>query len=107
MSEPIEPKPTETPAGTETGGTPVGTPPGQSNPAARTVLTGQKSEREIDLESQLKAERETHAVTAREKKERELKIAELEDALNQARHQAPASPAKKSMMAAWLAGEEI
>ena len=51
MSEPIEPKPTETPAGTETGGTPVGTPPGQSNPAARTVLTGQKSEREIDLES--------------------------------------------------------
>ena len=108
MSEPIVAPATENPPPPDTGGTPRGTPPEASNPATRIVVTGTKSEREIDLEAQLKAERDTHAITAREKKERELKIAELEDKLNAAKQiTTTPAPVKKSMMAAWLAGEDI
>jgi hypothetical protein len=91
----------------ETGGTPPGTPTADTNPAARTVLTGKISEREIDLENQLTDERAKHATTQKEKKDREIKIAELEDSLRLAREiPKTAAPEKKSMMAAWLAGED-
>lgn len=66
-------------------------PPGP--PAARVVLTGQRTERELTLETNLEAERSAHAVTAKEKKDRETKIAELEDELYRLRH--PARPAKQ------------
>lgn len=70
-------------------------PPGP--PAARVVMTGQRSEREINLETDLARERSAHAVTAKEKKDRETKIAELEDELYRLRH--PARPkAEKSAM---------
>lgn len=60
-------------------------------PAAAVVVSGQKTEREIALEGELNAERSNHATTAKEKKEREVKIAELEDQLRTLR----AEPAKK------------
>jgi len=96
--------PTDNPPNPQTGGTPGEAP---ANPAARTVLTGQISEREIDLEAQLREERERHATTAKEKKERENRINELEDDLRKARQTSQPEPKpKKSMMAAWLAGED-
>jgi len=57
------------------------------------VLTGQRTERELSLETELETERSSHGKTAKEKKERETKIAELEDELHRLRH--PARPAEK------------
>lgn len=77
----------------ETGapGAPV-TQPGAPElpPAAQTVVTGTKSEREITLETELQTERGSHAKTAKEKKDRELRIAELEDELHKLK--SPPSP---------------
>ena len=50
-------------------------------PAAATVLTGTRSERETSLQAELEAERGSHAKTAKEKKDREVRISELEDEL--------------------------
>jgi hypothetical protein len=46
------------------------------------VTTGTKTEREITLEAELEAEKGSHNRTAKEKKDRELRIAELEDELH-------------------------
>lgn len=59
--------------------------------AARTVTTGQRTEREIQLEAELQRERDQHTSTAAEKKQREVRIAELEDELH--RLKTPAKPA--------------
>jgi hypothetical protein len=45
------------------------------------VAKGGRSEREVELEEELKAEREAHAGTQAEKKTREQRINELEDEL--------------------------
>jgi len=63
-------------------------------PAARIVVEGQRSEREINLETELQAERDRHAVTASEKKEREIKISFLQDKLDQIQRPDPAAPKK-------------
>lgn len=61
----------------------VETPPPPAGPtAAGVVLTGTRTEREIDLEAELATERERHATTANEKKAREIRVAELEDELH-------------------------
>jgi hypothetical protein len=70
----------------EGGGAPITAPPQTPEapaapaapappPAAQTVLTGTRTERESDLEGQLQKERDTL-------KDRETKIAELEDQLS-------------------------
>jgi hypothetical protein len=71
-------------------------------PAARIVVEGERSEREIDLESELQAERDRHATTAAEKKQREIRISELED--ERRTLLAPPAP-KKSTMERFMAGE--
>jgi hypothetical protein len=48
-------------------------------PAARIVANAERTEREVELESELQAERDRHATTTSEKKQREIRIAELED----------------------------
>jgi hypothetical protein len=63
----------------------VTTPPPAPPPAATTVLQGTKSERELQLEEENKK-------LAEEKKQRELKINELEDE-NHRLKQIPATPA--------------
>ena len=60
------------------GGSPAPGPSQTPPPAAETVATGKRSEREIALETELQKERDTHATTAKEKKDRESRIAELE-----------------------------
>lgn len=65
-------------------------------PAAETVVKGTKTEREITLESELQTERGSHAKTAKEKKDRELRIAELEDELHKLK--SPPTPKSKSAM---------
>lgn len=82
-------------------------PPTPSNapaapPAARVVTTGTKTEREITLETDLEAERRTHAQTAKEKKERELRIAELEDELHKLREPPRPAPEKKTALEAFF-----
>lgn len=57
--------------------------PAAPSPAAKTVLEGQRTEREIELGAELIAERTSHAATAGEKKARENRISELEDQLHQ------------------------
>jgi hypothetical protein len=78
-------------------------------PAARIVVEGQRSEREIDLESELQAERDRHATTAAEKRSQEFRIAELEQErgeLRAALTPPPAAP-KKSIMEKFMAGEAV
>lgn len=58
-------------------------------PAASTVINGARTEREISLEAELAAEKQTHQQTAKEKKERELRIAELQDELHLLRSAPP------------------
>jgi len=78
------------------------------NPAAETVVTGTKTEAEAKLELELKTERESHASTKEERKQREIRICELEDELRRLKNlpAAPvATPAKRSMMEKFLSGE--
>ena len=59
---------------------PAPAPPVPAQPvAAQIVVTGTKSEREIELEAELDKERQAHATTATEKKAHEQRINELED----------------------------
>jgi hypothetical protein len=77
-------------------------------PAAKIVVQGQISEREIELQAELDAERASHAETAAQKKQREIKIAELErerGELREALHGAPAHAPKKSCIEKFFAGE--
>jgi hypothetical protein len=67
--------PTPAPGATTSNPTPPPAPP----PAAETVLTGIKSEREIQLETDLQKEREEKQRIESEKKDREIRISELED----------------------------
>jgi len=84
-----EPEPGQTPLSqgappvTETEKTapaPVPEPPAPPF-TAQTVLTGDRTEQMLELQSQLELEKKSHAQTAFEKKERETRIAELEDEL--------------------------
>lgn len=63
-------------------------------PAASTVINGTRTEREISLEAELNTEKLTHAQTAKEKKDRELRIAELQDELHRLKS-APRPPLEK------------
>jgi len=85
------------------------TPPTENPPpppAAALVMAGTISERETNLAAELAQERASHATTAAEKKEREIKIAELEDALRLARGERQPVRAAKGFMQAWLEGDE-
>ena len=77
---------------------PAPAPPPAAPPAAKVVVTGQRTEREIALESDLETEKRTHAQTAKEKKDRELKIAELEDQLHKLREPPRPAPEKKTAL---------
>jgi hypothetical protein len=61
------------------------------------VAAGGRSERELSLERDLATERTSHAATAHDKRERERRIAELEDELHRLRQtlEPPAPPRKK------------
>lgn len=65
-------------------------------PAAGAVVQG-RTEHEIELETELDNERKAHATTATEKKQRELRISELEDELRRLREppRDPPQPRKK------------
>ena len=52
-------------------------------PFGKIVVTAERTEREANLEAELAAERAGHATTAAEKKQREIRLAELEDQLHQ------------------------
>jgi hypothetical protein len=77
------PAPPVTPPAPSPAPTPAPAPQNDNNkpPAARVVTEGTKSEREIQLEGELQAERERHTKTAGEKIEREKRMMELEDQL--------------------------
>ena len=75
--------------------------PSDPPPAARVVLTGQRTERELTLETELETEKSSHAKTAKEKKDRETRIAELEDELHRLRHPANPAPQRSSMEEFW------
>ena len=55
--------------------------PAAPPPAARTVVTATRTEREVELQSELDGVRGELTTTAAEKKERELRIMQLEDEL--------------------------
>jgi hypothetical protein len=76
-------------------------------PAAAAVISGTKTEAEIKLETDLKDERDRHANTEAEKKNREIRISELEDELRRLRdvQSGPARPSKRGMMEKFLSGE--
>lgn len=54
-------------------------------PAAKAVLEGDRTEREIQLQEELQSERERTTKLDANKRDRETKIAELEDQLRQLR----------------------
>ena len=68
-------------------------------PAAKIVVEATRTEREVNLEADLKAERDSHARTAAEKKDRELRICELQDQLQTFRAGNRPAAKKKS---SWL-----
>lgn len=79
-------------AGAPTAAPAAGSPAPAGPPAAHTVLNGTKTEAETKLEADLQSarDRETQLLTdlekeRAEKKEREIKIAELEDSLTATR----------------------
>ena len=90
----IETKPNPSSSAAGEGGA-LPTPPSGSNaqtappPAARIVVTAERTEREANLEAELATERSSHAATAAQKKERELRLSELEDQLHRLRQPAP------------------
>jgi len=66
---------------------------GNGHPAADAVLNGAVTEADLrKLQTELADERGRHAITAKEKKTRETKIAELEDELGQLRRLQSAQP---------------
>jgi hypothetical protein len=74
------PTPRETPAPpAPPAAAPAPAPAAAPPPAARIVVNGARSEREIELEAELAEERQAHATTAADKKAREQRIMELED----------------------------
>lgn len=68
---------------------PVNPPaPGPARPpAAGTALAGTKTERELQLEEDLRIKADENARLAQEKRDRETKIAELEDQLDRTRRE--------------------
>jgi hypothetical protein len=58
-------------------------------------MNGERTELERSLETDLQTERSSHAKTAKEKLEREKRIAELEDELHQLRHPTRPAPVDK------------
>jgi hypothetical protein len=90
MADPVETPPVTPPASPPVPSGPPAPAPG-APPAAKVVNTGPRSEREISLEAELETERGSHAKTAKEKKDRETRIAELEDELHRLK-QPPARP---------------
>lgn len=78
-------------------GAPAPTPEPAAPPAAEVVLKGKKTEREIQLQAELDSERSSHTKTAKEKKDREVRIAELEDELHKLKSAAQPAP-KKSFL---------
>ena len=90
---------------------PVQTPapvthPSTAPPAARVVLAGTKTEREIDLEAQLAEARAQVATTAAAKKAREVEINELQDRLRSFTPPPPPEPKKKRIGVGWFEAEE-
>jgi hypothetical protein len=85
----------EAPAAPENNPPPPTPAPGEPPPAARIVVTGVRSETEVQLQSELDAERARHAKTADEKKQREVRVAELEDEMHRLKQSTQAPPAKK------------
>lgn len=73
------------------------TPEPAAPPAARAVLNGPRTEREVSLEAELEAERNSHGKTAKEKKDREVRINELEDELRRLKN--PPPPARQDRTA--------
>jgi hypothetical protein len=78
---------------------PTGNPPPPPDkpvapPAAAAVIDGTKTEAEIKLESELKEERARHDKTADEKKQREIRISELEDELRLLRQVQSTAPTR-------------
>lgn len=65
--------------GTANVNTPAAEPEGDEAPMARIAVTGQKSEREMQLEVELESERAARQKAEDEKKERELTISQLQD----------------------------
>jgi len=66
-------------------------------PASSIVANAERTEREVQLQSELDGERGAHATTAKEKKDRELRIAELEDELHRLRNTPQPAAAKRSL----------
>lgn len=67
-------------------------------PVARTAVSGQRTEQEVDLRKELATAKETVTTTAAEKKKLEIRIAELERQLQELRaiQSGPSNtPAKK------------
>jgi hypothetical protein len=58
------------------------------------VVAAERTEREIELQAELDAEITRHAVTAEQKKAREVRIAELEDERRQLLTPPPSPPKK-------------
>src|SRR5690242_9342045 len=82
--------------------------PASPPPAAAAVISGTKTEAELNLEKDLKDERDRHATTAAEKKQREIRISELEDELRRLREiqSARPVPSKRGMMEKFLSGDD-
>lgn len=87
-----DPTPPPEPATPNAGEAAIPAGSGEPGPAASAVIAGGKTERELVLEAELEGERQSHARTTDEKKEREIKIAELEDQLHALRN--PPEPEK-------------
>jgi colicin import membrane protein len=75
-------------------------------PAAHTVATAQRTEREISLQAELDTERTRHATTAAEKKDRETRIAELEDELHRLKATPTPAPRKRKPSFGWFEEED-
>ena len=96
-----ETKPTSSPADGEPGRPSIiatATPP----PAGKIVVTAERTEREVNLEAELAAERASHANTAAEKKQREFRVAELEDQLDQLKHPTRAARSDSTKDSWWF-----
>jgi hypothetical protein len=76
-------------------------PAGELPPAAQTVLSGTRSETEVQLQAELDAERTRHAKTSEEKKAREVRVAELEDEMHRFKQSTQGKPAPKIGVGWW------
>lgn len=75
---------------------PAPTPAPAARPPAAAVVVDGKTEREVLLEAQLATERSGHDLTREQKKQREVKIAELEDELHRLRQPPRPQPTSKT-----------